>query len=118
MAGRTCAQAWLSGPHEAPTPGTTCGQDGSVVAEDELLRCFANVRCLRTFLPLADFEFDCVPLLQALVALRGNGAVMHKDIRPGIATDEPVAFGIVEPLDRTFQTFHVRPPRQNLVLGS
>lgn len=43
---------------------------------------------------------------------------MHKDIWPGVTTDKPVAFGIVEPLDRTFQTFHVRPLRQALFLGS
>jgi hypothetical protein len=68
------------------------------------------VRCLGAFLPLRDFKFDLVALLQTLVALRGYCAVVHKHVRlPIVATDEPVPFRVVEPLHRAFQTFHVRP---------
>src|SRR5580692_3719170 len=34
---------------------------------------------------------------------------MHKHVCPVIPADKSISFGIVEPLDRTFQTFHLRP---------
>jgi hypothetical protein len=69
------------------------------------------IGCLSALLPLRNFELDFVALLQALVTLRGDCAVMHKHVRlPIIATDEPVSFRVIEPLHRAFQTFHVRPP--------
>jgi hypothetical protein len=35
---------------------------------------------------------------------------MNKDVRlPIVAAEKPVALGIIEPLHRTFQTFHVPP---------
>lgn len=73
------------------------------------LRGFIYVRCLWSFLALDDLEFDWVPFLQALVAVRGDGTVVNEDIRTTFATDEPITLGIVKPLDGTFQTFHLRP---------
>ena len=68
-----------------------------------------NVRCLRSFLTLSDFEFHWVTFLQALVSLGSNCAVVNKYVRAIRASDEPVSFGVIEPLDGSFQTFHVPP---------
>jgi hypothetical protein len=76
-------------------------------------RGFVDVRCLRPFLTLGDFEFHSVTFLQALIAVGSNRAVMHKDIRSIFTSDESVALRIVKPLHRTFQSFHVRPLRQS-----
>jgi hypothetical protein len=35
---------------------------------------------------------------------------VNEHIRSIVATQEAVSFGIVEPFDGAFQTFHVRPP--------
>ena len=34
---------------------------------------------------------------------------MNKNIRSIVAAEEAVSFGVVEPLDSAFQTFHLRP---------
>lgn len=80
-------------------------------------RSFCDVRCLWAFLTLSYFKLHSVTFLQALVALGSNRAVMHKDIRSIFAADESVALGIIEPLDRTFQSFHVRPLRQSSLIS-
>jgi hypothetical protein len=72
---------------------------------------FGDVGGLRTFGTLSDLKFDFVPLLQALISFSRDRAVVNEDVRSTLATDETVSFCVVEPLDRTFQTFHVRPPR-------
>lgn len=77
----------------------------------EYLRYFTDVSCLRAFLPLHDLEFDLITFLQALIAFRGDRAIVHKDVRSIVASNKTVAFGIVEPFHNTFQTFHLRPPR-------
>src|SRR5271155_3540998 len=69
----------------------------------------ADVRRLRSLLAFGDFKLYRVAFLQALVALGSDGAVMYKNIGTIRATDEPVSFGVIEPLDRTFQTFHRNP---------
>lgn len=75
------------------------------------LRCFSDVRGLRTLLTLSDLELDLITFLKTLVAFRGDRAVVHEHVRAAIiASDKAVALGVVKPLDRTFQTFHVRPP--------
>ena len=68
-----------------------------------------NVGGLGSFLTLGDFEFYLVAFLQAFVAFRSDRAVVHKDIGAICTPYEPVAFGVVEPLNRSFQTFHARP---------
>lgn len=74
--------------------------------------CFANVGRLGTFLSLSNLELDGVSFLQALITFSRDRTVMHKDVGSIVTTDEAVAFGIVKPFHRTFQTFHVRPLRQ------
>ena len=66
----------------------------------------AYVGCLRTFLPFGDFKFDFITFLQTLVSLGRDGAVVNKHIRSIRTPDKPVAFRVIEPLHRTFQTFH------------
>ena len=73
------------------------------------LRSLVNVRRLRTFWTLGYFELDRVPFLQALVTLSRNGAVVHEHIRAIFPPNESVPLRVVKPLNRTFQTFHVRP---------
>jgi hypothetical protein len=68
-----------------------------------------NVGCLGSLLAFADFELYCVAFLQALVALGSDCAVMYKNVGTIRAADEPVAFCVIEPLYRAFQTFHVPP---------
>jgi len=75
------------------------------------LSSFRNIRRLRSFWPLGYFEFNLITFLQALVSLRGNSAVVDEYIRAVFPSDKTVSLGIVEPLYRTFQTFHLRPLR-------
>lgn len=62
---------------------------------------------LWTFLALGDFKLDLIALLQALVSLRGNRAVVNENVRAIRSSDEPVSFRIIEPLYGSFQTFHL-----------
>jgi len=64
---------------------------------------------LRAFWALSYFKFNLISFLQALVAFRRNCAVVHKYICSIFAADKTVSLGIVEPLYRTFQAFHLRP---------
>jgi len=63
---------------------------------------------------LGYFELNRVPFLQALVSFACDGAVVDKNICSVITSDESITLGIVEPLNGTFQTFHVRPLRHDL----
>ena len=69
----------------------------------------ADVRRLRSLLAFGDFKLHRVAFLQALVAFGSDGAVMYKNVGTIRATDEPVTLGVIEPLHRAFQTFHVPP---------
>src|SRR5580704_5755172 len=68
-----------------------------------------NVGCLGSLLAFGDFELYCVAFLQALVAFGSDCAVVYKNVGAIRASDEPVAFCVIEPLDGAFQTFHVPP---------
>src|SRR5580658_2724071 len=81
------------------------------LAQRATLRSLCNIRSLRTLGALGDLEFNLITFLQALVSFRRNRAVVHKDVSSIFAADKPVPLGIVEPLHRTFQAFHVRPLR-------
>jgi len=72
-------------------------------------RTFCNVHSLRALRALGDLELYRITLLQALITFRGNPAVMYKNIGSPLASNKTVSLGIVEPLHRTFQTFHARP---------
>ena len=78
---------------------------------------FADVRRLRSLLAVGDFELHRVAFLQALVAFRSDRAVVYKNVGTIRASDEPVAFCIIEPLYRAFQTFHVPPLSARLSVG-
>src|SRR5690349_5273534 len=68
----------------------------------------SDVCRLRAFLSLGDLELYLVTLLQAFVALGRNRAVMNEHIRSILAADEPITFGVIEPLHGTFHTIHLR----------
>jgi hypothetical protein len=88
-------------------------EDGDLETCEPLKPCFSScltdVRRLRSFLTLGDLELYRVAFLQALVSLRGDRAVMNKNVGPIGAADEAVSFGVIEPLDGSFQAFHVPP---------
>src|ERR1039458_4876962 len=68
-----------------------------------------NVCRLWPLLAVGDLELHRVAFLQALVALGGDRAVMHKNVGTIRAPDEPIPLCIIEPLYGAFQTFHVTP---------
>src|SRR5260221_8704426 len=63
---------------------------------------FHDIASLRPLRPLHDLELYGVSLIQSFEAVTNDGRVMHKNIRPFVTSDEPIALGIVEPPDRTF----------------
>ena len=70
---------------------------------------FDDVGGLRPFLTLGDFELYLVILLEAFVAFGGNSAIVNKYVGTIGAADEPIAFCVVKPLHRAFQTIHLPP---------
>lgn len=73
------------------------------------LRTFSYVCRLRSFRTLRDFEFDLISFLQAFVSFGRYRTVVNENIIATVTSYETVTFGIVEPFDSTFQTFHKRP---------
>ncbi len=73
-----------------------------------VLRRFCNVAGLRTLLTFDNFEFDRVALLQTLIAIGLDRAIVHEYVGAILAPDKSKALGIVEPLDRTFQSCHLQ----------
>jgi hypothetical protein len=67
--------------------------------------------CLGAFAALDDVEFHLVALLQALVALQLDGAVMHEYVRALTPAEKSVSLCIVEPLDLPFVLRHGCFPR-------
>ena len=61
---------------------------------------------LRALLSLDDVEFDLVTLLEALVSIELNRAVVNKHIRAVIPTNKPITLRVVEPLDFAFVLSH------------
>jgi hypothetical protein len=82
---------------------------GLPVSECFTSRGLGNIGRLRTLRALGYLELNLVAFLQALVTLGGDSTVVDKNVRSIFTSEETIAFGIVEPLDGTFQTFHVRP---------
>ena len=66
----------------------------------------AYIGRLRAFLSLDDLEFNLVALLQALISIARDGAVVDEDIRSTIAPQEAVPLRIIEPLHRAFYAVH------------
>src|SRR5882672_8220392 len=82
-----------------------------------LLGALADVGGLRSFLTFGDLELNGISLLQALVAFGGDRAVVNKNIRAVRAPDKAIPFCVIEPLDGSFQTFHVTPLFLHVLLG-
>ena len=68
---------------------------------------------LRTLLAFYNLKLDRVALLQAFVAFGLDRAVMNEHVGTVFTADESESFGIVEPLDRTFQSGHLQFLRTN-----
>ena len=81
------------------------------------LRDFGDVRSLWSFLAFSDLELDLIAFLKALISFRADRAVVHEHIWAICATDEPIAFGVIEPLDGSFQTFHEISPSCHVLGG-
>src|SRR5712692_7283987 len=60
---------------------------------------FSDVGSLRAFLPLHDFKFDAIALLQRTVAVAADGGIVHEHVGPIFPADKAVTFRIVEPFD-------------------
>jgi len=72
-------------------------------SQDFLRSEFHDLVGLRAFLTLHDIELDVVALLKALVAFRGDGAVVYENVGLSVlASDESIAFGVIEPLTLPF----------------
>jgi hypothetical protein len=67
----------------------------------------ADICGLRSFLALHNLELHRVAFLQALVAFAGDGAVVNEHIGSIVPSNEPISFGIIEPLHSSFQSIHV-----------
>jgi hypothetical protein len=80
-----------------------------ISTNNSLSRTFGNVGGLRPLGAFGDFELDRVAFLQALVAFGTDCAVVYENVRTVGASDEPVALGVIKPLHRAFQSFHVPP---------
>src|SRR5947209_773260 len=92
-------------------------EEGETFSSSKTSGSFRNVRRLRAFLALGDFEFHLITFLQALVTFSRDGAVMDENIGSIFASDKTVTLGVVEPLHRTFHTFHLPPLTVTLDLG-
>jgi hypothetical protein len=69
---------------------------------------FANVGCLETFWASLELELNLVTLVQILIAVTGNGLVVHEHVFATRTRNKPEAFGSVEPLYCTL--FHGTDP--------
>src|SRR5271165_1400708 len=109
--GRNCIVAFAR-THSRPKENTLAASAGGGSFDEtknQRSGSFGDVRCLGAFLPLHNLNLHCIAFLQALVALGSDRAVMDKDVRATLSSEEPVSFRIVKPLDGAFQTFHVPP---------
>ena len=66
-----------------------------------------DVRCVRTFWPLDDFEIDTISLFQRSVPFTRNVGVINENVRTVISPDKAVALGIYEPLHLALR-LHIR----------
>jgi len=64
------------------------------------------------FRALDNLKFDWVSFLQSTVTFTDDGGIMDKNVRPVIAPDEAVPFGIVKPFHGSVH--FTWPPNSNL----
>jgi hypothetical protein len=70
-----------------------------VLEESFLAAGLGYVGSLRALGALNNFKFDGVAFLQGSVSIPGYRGIMNEDVRSVIPSDEPISFGVVEPLD-------------------
>ncbi len=61
---------------------------------------------LWAFRPFYDVELDLISLLEGLIAVQLDGAVMDEDVGSLIPAEESVTFCVIEPLDGAFVLSH------------
>jgi hypothetical protein len=61
---------------------------------------------LQTLGALLDLEFDCLALIQSLVSLALDGRKMNENVLSGLALDESITLGRIEPLHCTLLFSH------------
>jgi hypothetical protein len=76
-------------------------------------RSFADVSCLLTLRPLRNFKLYCVAFLKTFVSFRIDGTVVHEYIRAILTPNETIPLGVIEPLNGSFQSIHLKPPGTN-----
>ena len=80
------------------------------------LSSFSDVRCLRTFLALGNLELYFVAFLQTLIALRSDGAIMHKTSGPSSRPINPYPFALLNHLTVPFSRSTCSPSGRALLL--
>jgi len=70
------------------------------------LRHFGNVRGLRAFLTLNDFELNAITFSERLKAAAGNRAVVNEDVRTAFARNEAESLRVIEPLHSAGDASH------------
>src|SRR5688572_32911636 len=85
------AQAGRPAPKTAP--GRSCVVLGS-----------GNVSGLRALRAVDDLELNRLALFKGAEAVARDGGVVHEHVAPTLTFDEPIALGVVEPLDLACNT--------------
>ena len=80
------------------------GADGRRRAGCVVVLGLANVPGLRPLRAIDDLELDGLTLLQGPEAVATDGRVVDKHIASTLALNEPVALGVIEPLDLACNT--------------
>jgi len=83
-------------PLESNRAGRSVAPAGPITL-DSSIGDLRDVGGLGTFRALDNLKFDWVSFLQSTVTFTDDGGIMDKNVRPVIAPDEAVPFGIVKP---------------------
>ena len=75
----------------------------------DLLCDLRDVASLRAFRAVNDLELDRLSFFQRPKTVALDRREVDEYIAPTVAFNKSVTFGVVKPLNRAFQTFHVRP---------
>jgi hypothetical protein len=89
-------------PYDAKKPRS----GGAFYANSERSANLGDVRCLRSFLTLNDFEFYLVAFGERLETAAADRAEVNEDVRSALSRDEAESFGVVEPFDRACNACH------------
>jgi hypothetical protein len=83
----------------------------SITFRKDLLGRDSYVVCLLSFGTSDNVEFDFLVFHQRLVSFTLDAVVMNEHVRSILTGDESVAFGLIEPFNRTFrQSEHLLSP--------